>query len=152
MTHSNWSINILLWHLYIESIICTLVNNISIYNFEFNYIIPYISISVHIILFNSFFNFNFHFTFNFSSISFLLCYSYLFLCMSALSCVSALCLYFFLHWKLLSSRQIPCVWKNTCNKAVLFLIIVFLTIVCCHHVPQYMAFCWLAPRLNSIQC
>ncbi len=75
----------------------------------------------------------------------------LFLCMSALSCMSALCLYFLLHWKLLSSGQIPsCVCKHTCNKALLILIIVFFK--CCHHVPQYMAFCWLAPRLHSIQC
>ncbi len=71
--------------------------------------------------------------------------------MSALSCMSALCLYFLLHWKLLSSGQIPsCACKHTCNKALLILIIVFFK--CCHHVPQYMAFCWLASRLHSIQC
>ncbi len=79
----------------------------------------------------------------------------LFLCMSALSCMSALWLYFLLHWNLLSSGQIPsCVCKHTCNKALLILIIVFFLKIqsCCHHVPQYMAFCWLTPRLHSIQC
>ncbi len=76
----------------------------------------------------------------------------LFLRVSALSCMSALCLYFLLHWKLLSSGQIPCVCKHTCNEALLNLLVVILMIFCCHHVPQYMAFCWLAPRLNSIQC
>ncbi len=66
--------------------------------------------------------------------------------------MSALCLYFLLHWKLLSSGQIPCVCKHTCNEALLILLVVILMIFCCHHVPQYMAFCWLAPRLYSIQC
>ncbi len=41
--------------------------------------------------------------------------------MSALSCMSALWLYFLLHWKLLSSGQIPFVCKHTCNKVLLIL-------------------------------
>ncbi len=80
---------------------------------------PYISISVHSILFN----FCFFLIFVLYSIP-----SVLFLCMSALSCMSALCLYFFCTGSSCHQDKFL-VFKHTCNKALLIRLVVFLTII-----------------------
>ncbi len=96
----------------------------------------YISISVPSILFNLCY------------IPFLLCYSYV--CLHYNSCLHYVCTFFWTGSSCHQDKFLVC--KHTCNKALLILLVLFLTLFCCHHVPRYMAFCRLAPRLHSIQC